>query len=290
MIGAGHAVRCASLAQAAVAAGHSVRLLGLDAGRQVYAWAWQGLDSDTESTDLVGWLQRIAAEGPDWVVIDHYRIDDRWLAALPPGTRSLVIDDVPAGRALDRATLVLNQNLGVDGWEYPGPALIGPEYALIRPAFTTQAHVGGDPILVLPGGTDAASIAGACARALEGCGEVLVVGNPRDLPPWARASGILDSGALAAAMGSAKAGVFAAGSAIWEACTVGLPLVAIQVADNQDRICAGLRERGWAPVLRPNELDRLPALIATLPQRGQPRLDGAGAERILARMEALCRA
>lgn len=166
-IGAGHLMRCLTLAdrlrtlghashfltrvppphlQAAIAArGHGLVLLpaaALCASRPPDPHApphadW--LDGSWEE-DARACRAALAPLGADWLVVDHYALDARWEVALEPVcARLLAIDDL-ADRP-HRAALLLDVNAGrraedYDRWLPAGSQrLIGPRYALLRPEF-----------------------------------------------------------------------------------------------------------------------------------------------------------
>ena len=192
-IGAGHVMRCLSLATALrafgseslfvcrahdghlaaliEAQGHPVHLLPRmpDAPRD-----WLGADWPTDAEQT---LHAIDGLAPDWLVVDHYGIDSRWEARVGAAAqRRLVIDDL-ADRPHD-ADLLLDQNL------QPGPAryaerlpartrtLLGPRFALLRPQFARLRAArrlprgqGLQRLLAFAGGSDSTDLLSKVARA-----------------------------------------------------------------------------------------------------------------------------
>ncbi len=297
-IGAGHQVRMACLAEELLARGHEALLVAHALPEAPHAWAWRGLPqqllppADRGDAALHA---LVAARRPAWLVVDCYRIDDAWLAELAQGVRSLLLDDVPGSRSLARADLILNQNLGVESDEYPPGSLVGPDHALVRRPFreVERAPRGGE-YLVLAGGTDVGGITAVAIGSIldqDASASVHCCGGVPPVDARVRRHVGLDAQELAGHMARCRAGVLAAGSAVYEALSVGLPFVAVQVADNQARILAGLRERGWAPVIDLRSTGTLAAdvgsALAGLPVDGGCRLAGDGAARIVTRMEAV---
>lgn len=162
-IGAGHVMRCLTLAAEMRRRGHTCIFicrdlhghLGqkiTDAGFEVAllpatngpfqpkpdtpshaAWAGVAWDDDAAQT-------RAAARDVDWLVVDHYAFDARWQdAARGDGAKVAVIDDL-ADRP-HNGDLLLDQNLGRTVRDYDGlvplscTRLIGPHFALLRPEF-----------------------------------------------------------------------------------------------------------------------------------------------------------
>lgn len=164
-IGAGHVMRCLSLADGLrdlgtecificrPHQGHLIKLieqcgyrvLGLQptldtlyshTERNSYA-DWLGVDWRLDALDTEKALSTINL---DWLVVDHYAIDFRWENQMRQlCKRVMVIDDL-ANRAHD-CDLLLDQNLGRAADDYskltsPGAIkLIGPKYALLRSEF-----------------------------------------------------------------------------------------------------------------------------------------------------------
>ena len=191
-IGAGHVMRCLTLADALreqgaectfvsrdnegsqlariAASGHRLAKLpaadggaSQDAGAPAHAaWLGAGWREDARQTQAA-----LAAAQPDWLVVDHYGIDARWERELAAACgRLMAIDDL-ADRAHDCA-LLLDQTLGRAPSEYSARVprdcllLTGAEHALLRPEFAQAreaalARRGSAPLrrlLVSMGGTD----------------------------------------------------------------------------------------------------------------------------------------
>jgi UDP-2,4-diacetamido-2,4,6-trideoxy-beta-L-altropyranose hydrolase len=99
--------------------------------------AWLGTDwaSDARQSRAV-----LADSAVDWLIVDHYALDARWERGLRGSCRRLMIIDDLADREHD-CDLLLDQNLGRTAADYAGLApetceiLAGPRYALLRPEF-----------------------------------------------------------------------------------------------------------------------------------------------------------
>jgi UDP-2,4-diacetamido-2,4,6-trideoxy-beta-L-altropyranose hydrolase len=163
-IGAGHAMRCLTLAHelrrrgAAVwfscrdldgnmssvieSKGFNVFLHALDDPRTRTEQLFDDWQEDAAVT--VSDLRRMG--DADWVVVDHYGLDHRWEARIAAhAKRVFVIDDL-ANRRHD-CQVLLDQNYYVDAdTRYEGlvPAgcatLLGPGFALLRPEFLAARH------------------------------------------------------------------------------------------------------------------------------------------------------
>ncbi|WP_420993401.1 UDP-2,4-diacetamido-2,4,6-trideoxy-beta-L-altropyranose hydrolase [Cupriavidus sp. 30B13] len=229
--------------------------------------AWLGVrweeDLAQSSAALAGW-------SPDWLVVDHYGIDWRWEQAMRRhAPRIMAIDDV-ADRRHD-CDLLFDQNYYSDmDRRYAGlvpphcTCLLGPGYALLRPEFAaaagTLSREAGPVrrILLFMGGMDQDNATGIAllglqdaARAGVAIDVVLGASAPhreqvRALcggTPNARLHVQVDN--MAELMAQADLAIGACGSATWERCFLGLPTIAIVLADNQRRSAADLAAAGY---------------------------------------------
>lgn len=199
--------------------------------------------------------------GCDWLVVDHYAASSGWEeGARRHARRLMAIDDL--GRTHD-CNLLLDANLYLDGTSpYAGrlpPAcrvLLGPAYALLRPEFLSAraaAVVRDGPaqrLLVFMGGMDASNATGLVLAALQCIGQarrpaamdvVIGQGHParRDITAACLALGAVlhvQTTEMAGLCAAADLAIGAGGSATWERCAVGLPTLALCLADNQRAI------------------------------------------------------
>ena len=315
-MGIGHVMRCLTLADALSAEGaechfigrehpghlmdrvrsrgHRVHLLPPAASMQPTFFSstpahasWLGVDWQLDAEQSGAYLR---SNQPNWLIVDHYALDQRWEASLRTVCpRIAVIDDL-ADRAHD-CELLLDQTLGRNPRDYAGLApercslLTGARYALLRPQFPalrdyslsrrrqrpTVKH-----LLVSLGGIDRAN---ATARVLEGlehcslpseCAITIVMGAAA---PWLsdvrrRAANMIrpvqvlvDVPDMAALMSESDLAIGAAGSTSWERCCLGVPALMLVLADNQRDVAYALEATGAAVVLK--EAAQMPAAIST---------------------------
>lgn len=314
-IGIGHLVRCAALAEALVDGGDEVVLLTARTS-PTDAVAWRGqrveiLDAAAGSPDDVArTLSLVRSVNAAWVVLDGYRFPPTYRDQLAGSTRLLLFDDHGA-RDLD-ASLVVNGNLYADRAMYPGArarCLLGPRHAALRRAFAsppTDPPARADRVLVSLGGADpdarTPAILAAMARRDVGGGDV-VIGPlnpvPDEVRDVARRLGWMVHEApqnLAALIRRCSVAVIGAGSGTLEALALGAPIVAVRIADNQDRVVDSIRMQGLgmtadgsSPEAVADATARLladPDLRARLSRLGRETVDGRGASRIAAAMRA----
>jgi UDP-2,4-diacetamido-2,4,6-trideoxy-beta-L-altropyranose hydrolase len=341
-IGTGHVVRCLTLADRLAEAGHAChfvmrdhlgaptglietrgfpltllpRVDGSDTGGLAHSH-WLGTSQDRDAMDMLAALK----EPVDWLVVDHYALDQQWHRALRPSARHiLVIDDI-ADRIHD-CDLLLDQNLQGAAGRYDGlvpPAchvMLGPQYALLKPRFASlrddrTATEGDGAILLYFGGIDAE---GATLTALEAVAGAelrhrpidVVVGdrNPHRaaVADWcaAHSNARFHGGGsdMAALMANAALAVGAAGATAWERCCLGLPTILVTLAENQKPGAAALAREGaaiWlgdfpevsaetlAAALR--TLDAAPHLADVIGRRAAALVDGRGTDRVVRAMD-----
>lgn len=349
VMGTGHLMRCLTLADrvsrdggevlfvARVLAGdldnlirsrgHTLTLLQRDqasesgadtAGPEHKEWLDISWASDADQT------RRAARRwgGADWLVVDHYALDNRWEQAVRPEVgRLMVIDDLADRR--HECDLLLDQNyFPAIRQRYSSRVLstcrllLGPRYALLRPEFAArrpQDVESVDPvrrILVFFGGSDAGNetckaieaflllnrpdigldvVVGATnphraaiEDACDGCGQISVYWQVQD---------------MASLMARTDLVVGAGGSSSWERCALQLPTVAWPLAENQRPVLDALADLGAVCVPDTRSVATATGLSAHLyaaihnaPSRRRmaviagAQCDGLGVDRVMAAM------
>jgi UDP-2,4-diacetamido-2,4,6-trideoxy-beta-L-altropyranose hydrolase len=302
-IGAGHVMRCLTLADALTAQGahchfisraHTGHLLELirqrgfeftalpaelsappaaniqsvgDSAKKPDHAPWLGCDWQTDAEQTRAILAKLQ---PDWLVADHYALDQRWETALRPHYQKLMVIDDLADRH-HQCDLLLDQNLGRQPQDYANlvPAqckvLTGPEYALLRPEFAAlraysrqrRQQPALKQVLITMGGVDQPNATGQVLQALKGsalpqdCRISVVMGRQA---PWlqqvrAQAKGmpwptevLVNISDMAQRMADSDLAIGAAGSTSWERCCLGLPTLLVVLADNQRLGAQALQE------------------------------------------------
>lgn len=335
-LGSGHVVRTLTLADALravghevtfvfaqlpaylrdtlVANGHSALALADDAWSAPLGHEW---DPARQSADFAAFRQAVAA--PDWVICDHYGLGAVWeRAARGAGLRVMAIDDL--GRDHD-CELLLDQNFYTDpGARYRAGAaptkLIGPRYALLRPAFaaargrTAPRRGACERLLLFMGGIDAVD---ATSLALDAIEEANLQALPLDVVIGAAqpARGAIAARCAANAawtlhvqtedmaglLARADLAIGAGGTATWERCALGVPTLAVELAANQREVLHEGARAGFLYALE-GRLTRgslalhLQALVANpglrehLSARAWSLADGGGARRVAAALSA----
>jgi UDP-2,4-diacetamido-2,4,6-trideoxy-beta-L-altropyranose hydrolase len=306
-IGTGHVMRCLTLADALREQGarcsfvgrpHKGHLLELIAQRGYQALAlpelqegarhdlsgtvhshWLGTDWATDAKDTQHAISKMMGGEPlDWLVMDHYALDERWEEALrPQAKRIMVIDDL-ADRP-HACDLLLDQNLGRKSEHYSdllegkAKTLIGPQYALLRPEFASLrkqslARRQSEPelcrLLITMGGVDKHDATGNVLAALQGSSlpadvRVTVVMGPHapsllqvqaqaTQMPW-HTEVFVGVDNMAELMAKSDLAIGAVGGTAWERCSLGLPSVVLVLAKNQLPGAVALQKAGAAVVM-----------------------------------------
>lgn len=328
-IGSGHLMRCLALAQAwQEGGGRAVfaiqqRSPAIEARLREECMPVAEVEAPAGSAEDVALTVEIARRsGTEWVVLDGYHFDSRYLDGLKGrGMRVLLIDDL--GRSgCERADLVLNQNIDAAVERYPGVRpdrlLMGPRYALLRREFTAfrlwERH---HPqvarrVLVTLGGSDPENLSALVAQWLDGVRirelEVVVVAGPmnensNNLEQVARGVSYAlridrDVRCMAEKMAWADIAVSAGGTTCWELAFMGLPNLIIVLAENQEANAAGLAAHGvsvnlgWHNVLNSRYLADVVEEVALnrhrrqeMSVRGRSLVDGCGAVRVVSVLE-----
>lgn len=231
---------------------------------------------------------------PNWLVVDHYSLDNNWEQALHSYCRHVMVIDDLADRPHFNADVLLDQTLGRQDSDYRTlvspltKLLLGPEYALLRPEFTTWREVSLKrrekpilkKILVNLGGMDNDNVTRDVLDALaeckltEDCEITVVMGSHAphlaSVQRKALSSNLnirVLSGAsnMAELMVNADLAIGAAGSTSWERCCLGLPTVMVVLAENQQMIANQLSDIGACKVMAVNALERdLPDFLEDL--------------------------
>lgn len=228
-----------------------------DLDREGVDWHARPLDGHQQGSDALATAESVGAV--DWLIVDHYLLNERWhSAARAFAQRILVIDDL-ANRSYD-CDLLLDQTFGRSPAAYEGrvpPAasvLTGAVYALLRPEFTREREaalarrrdpVASPRILISMGTTD---LRGCTARVVD---EVLSAATDHEidvvLGPDAASLGQVSKVAersprlrlhiapsdMARLMREADVAIGAGGGTSLERCCLGLPSIAVLLAENQ---------------------------------------------------------
>jgi UDP-2,4-diacetamido-2,4,6-trideoxy-beta-L-altropyranose hydrolase len=249
------------------------------------AWLGNTWQTDAQETAAV-----LASLQPDWLVVDHYALDQRWEDALAAHYSQLLVIDDLADRP-HRCNLLLDQNLERQPQDYAKlvpthcQVLTGPCYALLRPEFAAlrsyslqrrQAQTTIGRLLITMGGVDQDNVTGRVLQVLKACALpadyhiTVVMGltapwlqSVRELAaqmPWPTEV-VVNANDMGQRMADSDLAIGAAGSTSWERCCLGLPTLMVVLADNQRGIAFGLEGVGAAIALDLNNGDQFAVML-----------------------------
>jgi len=344
-IGTGHLVRCKTLAEVLRQRGASVHFICREHPGHLINWlleanfqvttlpkqdnpdlvndlsedyqAWLGVSPEQDAQETI---QAIGHDCPDWLIVDHYGIDQQWEIQLRPYVRQILVIDDLANRHHD-CDVLLDQNNHLAGTEsYLGLVpecchlLLGARYALLNSVYANYRNqqppreypTPAQRLLIFFGGTDrygltSQSLEAVSSAPLDHLTVDVVIGssNPQraklEQQAAARPNTIVHYSRphLADLMSQADLALGAGGTTTWERCCLGLPTLVVSIADNQVPICQALSQLGaiaylgTANQVTVNQLrSALVKLISDVPalleisQKSSLQTDGLGVHRV----------
>ncbi|CAM5523654.1 UDP-2,4-diacetamido-2,4, 6-trideoxy-beta-L-altropyranose hydrolase OS=Eoetvoesiella caeni OX=645616 GN=DFR37_10298 PE=4 SV=1 [Eoetvoesiella caeni] len=284
--------------------------------------SWLGCDWEQDAEQTAVALAPLGIV--DWLVVDHYALDENWEGALAAYYRKLMVVDDLANRP-HVCDLLLDQTFGRQRSSYAPwvssrcMLLLGAEYALLRPEFAAMRQHSisrrRSPrirhLLITMGGVDKDNITGLVLEALKDCGLprgilITVVMGPH--APWlkeimqlaatlrCKTSVLVNVSDMAGLMADADLAIGAAGATSWERCCLGVPSIIVILADNQRHIALALEaERAAEVVSDPVALSTIlpslimryrlsPVALSTMSLAAAGITDGRGVQRVVSHL------
>jgi len=345
-IGAGHLMRCLSLANAFASYGHTCRfvcrhipeymidkvsssgheiaILPKAASNEIDELLHASWLSCKQEFDAEATLHAISDIEVGWVIVDHYALDYRWESLLRPNTSHIMVIDDLADRN-HNCDVLLDQNLypkAFDGYSQRVPKhcklMIGPKFAILRNEFleyrSKLRNRSGvvQRIVIFFGGFDFLNYTTLAIQALiklfamqttKAIEVDVVIGSAHthaveisqlcDRYEFKLHTQIEN---MAELLSNADLCIGAGGISTWERCSVGLPTIALCVADNQRSQLENAAIQGllYAPQLGEDKLTSLcahilsclenPASLMHLTQNAMQMVDAKGIGRIVNRL------
>jgi len=251
-IGWGHVRRCLALAEWAMADGYEAVFISAILDNSLQA-AIEAQSIQVEKPEEgIAWTESL---GLGDILILDVRKDAAKIAdaARGRGAVVLVLDDL--GDFCGSADILLNQNMDACQVSYASSCasrmLLGPKYALLEMAFA-KAYPPLDArdclLLVLGGAADRNMIGDILARIIQWPGPVLVAAGSSDLSGLdvPRKVRILDDALTLGLMQQACLGVCGGGTVTWQLACMGVPMVIVQVGQDQAGNAKDLAQSGCA--------------------------------------------
>lgn len=299
-IGTGHVIRCLTLAQALKennlssaficrkhqgnliekirSYGFEVRELQVlkktESDNKLFHSHWLGTTQQQDANDCINILKE---EKVDWLIIDHYALDQQWQRRLKPFYKKLMVIDDLADRK-HYCDILLDQTFARQKEDYFELVqkncilLLCSKYALIRPEFSKwriyslnrRIKPEFNQLLINMGGVDVNNVTATILDELVKCNlpknikiNVIMGKDAPHLESIKLKSKSLvynttikiDVGNMAEIMANTDIAIGAAGSTSWERCCLGLPTIMIIIANNQITIANALAEHGAIKLL-----------------------------------------
>jgi len=252
----------------------------------LYGSQWLGANQQEDAALCLPILEKIK---PDWLIVDHYSLDQTWQSVLAECFSKLMVIDDLANRK-HQCNVLLDQTYGRNENDYAGlvpkcsQLLLGSEYALLRPEFaewreySLQRRIKPNfkKLLITMGGVDPDNVTGELLDALKDCSlpkelEISIVMGPTaphlkkvqqqaELLPY-KTNVLVDVRNMAEIMANAGLAIGAAGATTWERCCLGLPSMMVVLADNQKDIAGFLKQKQAAIVINKNDVSNNLKLI-----------------------------
>ena len=231
----------------------------------------------------------------DWLIIDHYGIDYRWHKIIAKSTKKIMVIDDLANRKL-HCDVLLDQTYGRMLEDYnqfvdkETEMLLGANYALLRPEFSNlripalnkrKKIESISNVLISIGGMDYKNITQKVLDVFllvewKKNIEVNIVLNSqapnrksiksflKNIKSNHKFNLLINPDNMADLMFEADLAVGSSGTSTWERCTMGLPTIAICVADNQKFISKKLHKDGVHIALSLSDDEEIPYLFSEL--------------------------
>ena len=229
---------------------------------------WLGATQQQDADDCIDILK---ADKSDWLIVDHYALDEQWQKRLNPYYEKLMVIDDLADRK-HQCDILLDQTFGRQQEDYSGltskdcQLLLGSQYALLRPEFAEwrayslerRSKPEFKQLLINMGGVDVDNVTEKILGELKICNLpndikiTIVMGSSAPHLESIKSKAItlpyktevkVDVDNMAEIMANSDIAIGAAGATTWERCCLGLPTIQIVIAENQNTIARSLAKK-----------------------------------------------
>ena len=275
---------------------------------------WLGATQQRDADDCIDILRSVKT---DWMVVDHYALDEQWEKILKPYYEKLMVIDDLADRK-HQCNVLLDQTFGRQIEDYLAlvskecQLLLGSQYVLLRSEFTKwrlyslerRSNPEFDKLFINMGGVDIDNVTESILDELNMCNlpndlkiDVVMGGLAPHLESVKSKSKALpyktevkvDVSNMAEIMANADIAIGAAGSTTWERCCLGLPTIQIATAKNQQFLVETLDRYNIVKLAREIKdiaylLKDSPKWINGISSSSKEVCDGTGGYKVFNRM------
>jgi UDP-2,4-diacetamido-2,4,6-trideoxy-beta-L-altropyranose hydrolase/UDP-4-amino-4,6-dideoxy-N-acetyl-beta-L-altrosamine N-acetyltransferase len=245
---------------------------------------WLGVTQQQDADDCIDVLKN---KQIDWLVVDHYAIDEQWQKRLKSYYKKLMVIDDLADRK-HQCNVLLDQTFGRKQEHYSTltpkscELLLGSQYALLRTEFSKwrpyslnrRTKSGFKRLLINMGGVDANNVTENILDELKICNlpnDICITVVMGSLAPYLesiRSKAItlpyktevkVNIDNMAEIMANSDIAIGAAGSTTWERCCLGLPTIQFVIAKNQQFLAEILSQNNAIKLVK--EIKEIPYLL-----------------------------
>jgi len=291
---------------------HELEMLEeIEVGNKLAHSHWLGATQKQDADDCICILK---AEKSDWLIVDHYALDEQWQKRLKPYYEKLIVIDDLADRK-HWCNILLDQTFGRQQEDYSAltpegcELLLGSQYALLRPEFSKwrayslerRSKPKFKQLLINMGGVDVHNVTENILEELKTCNlpndiNIIVVmggltphlesvkSKVNALPYKTEVKVDVDN--MAEIMANSDIAIGAAGSTTWERCCLGLPTIQVVIAENQNTIAKSLARNNAIKLLQDiKELSRtisdVTSWMTSVSDIARQISDGSGVMRVV---------
>ena len=226
---------------------------------------WLGATQQQDADECIDILK---AEKPNWLIVDHYALDEEWQKRLKPYYEKLMVIDDLADRK-HQCDILLDQTFGRQQEDYLAftpkgcELLLGSQYALLRTEFAEwrlyslkrRSKLELKKLLISMGGVDINNVTENVLDELKLCNLpsdmniTVVMGRSAPHLESVKSKAMtlpfktevkVDVSNMAEVMANSDFAIGAAGATTWERWCLGLPTIQIVTAENQNNIAKSL--------------------------------------------------
>ena len=272
---------------------------------------WLGATQQQDADDCIDIFK---ARKFDWLIVDHYALDERWHKRLKPYYKNIMVIDDLADRK-HQCDILLDQTFGRQKEDYSAltpegcELLLGSQYALLRLEFAKwrayslkrRSKPEFKQLLLNMGGVDLDNVTEYILDELKTCNLpndiniIIVMGgaSPHLKSVKSKAYTLpykievkIDVDNMAEIMANADIAIGAAGATTWERCCLGLPTIQIVIAENQKTIAKSLARNNAIKVLQDRKelsgiIREVTSWMTNVSEIARQITDGLGGTRVV---------